>query len=43
MVYCEFGRRVRANASEGTDHGTAGPVFVLGPRSWAGSTASRPA
>ena len=30
MVYSEFGRRVRANASDGTDHGTAGPVFVLG-------------
>ncbi|MGC4894585.1 DUF1501 domain-containing protein [Micromonospora sp. DT31] len=32
VVYSEFGRRVRANASDGTDHGTAGPVFVLGPR-----------
>jgi uncharacterized protein (DUF1501 family) len=30
MVYSEFGRRVRANASDGTDHGTAGPVFLLG-------------
>jgi uncharacterized protein (DUF1501 family) len=30
MVYSEFGRRVAANASQGTDHGTAGPVFVLG-------------
>jgi uncharacterized protein (DUF1501 family) len=29
-VYSEFGRRVRANASNGTDHGTAGPMFVLG-------------
>jgi uncharacterized protein (DUF1501 family) len=32
VVYSEFGRRVRANASDGTDHGTAGPVFVLGAR-----------
>jgi uncharacterized protein (DUF1501 family) len=32
LVYSEFGRRVKANASEGTDHGTSGPVFVLGPR-----------
>jgi uncharacterized protein (DUF1501 family) len=30
MAYSEFGRRVRANASHGTDHGTAGPVFVAG-------------
>ena len=29
-VYSEFGRRVLANASDGTDHGTAGPVFLLG-------------
>jgi uncharacterized protein (DUF1501 family) len=29
-VYSEFGRRVRANASDGTDHGTAGPVFLMG-------------
>lgn len=30
MVYSEFGRRVLANASQGTDHGTANPVFLLG-------------
>lgn len=30
MAYSEFGRRVVANASQGTDHGTAGPVFVAG-------------
>lgn len=29
VVFSEFGRRVRENASAGTDHGTAGPVFVL--------------
>jgi uncharacterized protein (DUF1501 family) len=32
MVYSEFGRRVKGNASEGTDHGTAGPVFLIGDR-----------
>jgi uncharacterized protein (DUF1501 family) len=32
MVYSEFGRRVGANASQGTDHGTSGPVFLAGPR-----------
>jgi uncharacterized protein (DUF1501 family) len=30
LVYSEFGRRVRANASDGTDHGTAGTAFLLG-------------
>jgi uncharacterized protein (DUF1501 family) len=29
-AYSEFGRRVAANANEGTDHGTAGPVFIAG-------------
>ncbi|GAA0589218.1 DUF1501 domain-containing protein [Kribbella sandramycini] len=32
LVYSEFGRRVEANGSDGTDHGTAGPVFVLGDK-----------
>ena len=30
-TYSEFGRRVAANASGGTDHGTAAPLFVAGP------------
>jgi len=30
LVYSEFGRRVAANSSQGTDHGTAGPVFLAG-------------
>jgi len=30
LVYSEFGRRVKANASQGTDHGTAGPMFIAG-------------
>jgi uncharacterized protein (DUF1501 family) len=30
VAYSEFGRRVKANASQGTDHGTAGPVFIAG-------------
>jgi uncharacterized protein (DUF1501 family) len=32
MVYSEFGRRVKGNASQGTDHGTSGPVFLFGDR-----------
>jgi len=31
VAFSEFGRRVAQNASQGTDHGAAGPVFVFGP------------
>ena len=31
MTFSEFGRRVAENASSGTDHGTAAPLFVAGP------------
>ncbi len=30
MTFSEFGRRVAENASGGTDHGAAAPLFVLG-------------
>lgn len=30
MTFTEFGRRVQVNASGGTDHGTAEPLFVIG-------------
>jgi uncharacterized protein (DUF1501 family) len=30
MTYSEFGRRARQNASGGTDHGAAAPLFVMG-------------
>ena len=30
MTFSEFGRRVEQNASGGTDHGAAAPMFVLG-------------
>jgi uncharacterized protein (DUF1501 family) len=32
MSYSEFGRRAAENASQGTDHGTAAPHFILGGR-----------
>jgi uncharacterized protein (DUF1501 family) len=32
LCFSEFGRRVHENGSLGTDHGTAGPVFLAGPR-----------
>jgi uncharacterized protein (DUF1501 family) len=31
MSFSEFGRRVGQNASGGTDHGTAAPMFLFGP------------
>jgi uncharacterized protein (DUF1501 family) len=30
LIFSEFGRRLRENASAGTDHGTAAPVFLIG-------------
>lgn len=30
MTFSEFGRRIRSNASGGTDHGAAAPVFLFG-------------
>ncbi|NNE70119.1 MAG: DUF1501 domain-containing protein [Rhodothermales bacterium] len=31
MSFSEFGRRVGQNGSQGTDHGTAAPLFLFGP------------
>jgi uncharacterized protein (DUF1501 family) len=30
MTFSEFGRRVEQNASNGTDHGAAAPMFLIG-------------
>jgi uncharacterized protein (DUF1501 family) len=30
IAFSEFGRRVAENASGGTDHGTAAPMFIVG-------------
>ncbi|MDI3318716.1 DUF1501 domain-containing protein [Pinibacter soli] len=32
MTFSEFGRRIRSNASGGTDHGVAAPVIVFGKK-----------
>ena len=30
MTFSEFGRQIKSNASNGTDHGTAGPMMIFG-------------
>ena len=40
LVYSEFGRSIDENSNGGTDHGTAGPVFVLGSEQIYGSLVS---
>ncbi len=42
MTFSEFGRRVAANDSRGTDHGTAGPMIMIGPSVKAGFHGSAP-
>ena len=42
MCFSEFGRRVAENASAGTDHGTAGPVFLAGNHVNAGLIGEHP-
>ncbi len=42
MTFSEFGRRVRQNASSGTDHGAAAPVFVAGGNVHGGLYAKMP-
>jgi uncharacterized protein (DUF1501 family) len=42
MTFSEFGRRAEENASLGTDHGAAAPMFVIGPAVRAGVIGPRP-
>lgn len=42
MTFSEFGRRVAQNASNGTDHGAAAPMFVLGGGAKAGIYGKHP-
>lgn len=42
MCFSEFGRRVKQNDSNGTDHGAAGPMFLIGRKVKAGSHGTHP-
>ena len=42
LAFSEFGRTIKENASAGTDHGTAGAVFVAGPGVQGGLCGSMP-
>lgn len=42
LTFSEFGRRVAENASQGTDHGAAAPVFVVGPVAAKGLVGAHP-
>ena len=42
MTFSEFGRRVKENASNGTDHGAAAPMFLAGHRAIGGLMGEHP-
>ena len=42
MTFSEFGRRIRSNASLGTDHGAAAPLFLFGSRLFGGILGANP-
>jgi uncharacterized protein (DUF1501 family) len=42
LAFSEFGRTIQENGSGGTDHGTAGPVFLAGPGVKAGLIGTMP-
>ncbi|WEK37572.1 MAG: DUF1501 domain-containing protein [Candidatus Pseudobacter hemicellulosilyticus] len=42
MTFSEFGRRIKSNYSNGTDHGAAAPVFVFGKQVRPGITGNNP-
>jgi uncharacterized protein (DUF1501 family) len=42
LTFSEFGRRVGENASQGTDHGAAAPLFVVGPVKTPGLVGAHP-
>lgn len=43
LTFSEFGRRIRSNQSDGTDHGDAGPLFLFGECVQGGILGNNPA
>ena len=42
MTFSEFGRRIKSNASLGTDHGSSGPIILFGSKVKPGLTGHNP-
>ena len=42
MTFSEFGRRAKENQSQGTDHGSAAPMFLIGGRVKSGVVGAHP-
>ncbi|HEV2969351.1 MAG TPA: DUF1501 domain-containing protein [Pirellulales bacterium] len=42
MTFSEFGRRAKENQSQGTDHGSAAPMFLIGGRVRSGVVGAHP-
>jgi len=42
MTFSEFGRRIKSNSSDGTDHGAAAPMFVFGSQVQSGILGTNP-
>ena len=42
MTFSEFGRRPYENGSQGTDHGAAAPMFLVGGKVKAGAVGKHP-
>lgn len=42
LTFSEFGRRIKSNSSQGTDHGAAAPMFIFGKQAMPGVTGTNP-
>lgn len=42
MTFSEFGRRIKSNSADGTDHGAAAPMFIFGNKVQSGIVGTNP-